>query len=104
MPVLEKVFQKSPFKKSFIIATLIIWNILFIPIILGLFKNNIDIEFRPNFYPPLIFAFIVSTLILLSKKIQNTILKKGKTFRDIKKFTILIFSISTLFLILQIIT
>lgn len=99
--MIKKYLDKLPYKKEYIIAAFVIWNLLFIPIFLEFARNSSDPNMGMKFLPPLIFAFLTTLVIIISKKIQKIILKNGKTFKDIKKDVFLILAISTIFLVLH---
>ncbi|GAB5473842.1 MAG: hypothetical protein Mars2KO_19410 [Maribacter sp.] len=100
--MIKKYFDKLPYKRSYVVAAFAIWNLLFIPVILEIFKNYDNPDFGVKWLPPLIFAFFTSVVVLISKRFRREILKEGKTFTDIRKDVFLISILMLVFLLLQV--
>lgn len=100
--MIKKYFDKLPYKKNYVIGAFVIWNLLFIPIIIEIFKNYDNPDFGWAGLPPITFAFITCLVILLSKDFQKRILKKGKDYKDIRKDVFLISILMLVFLTLQV--
>ena len=94
-------FDKLPYKKNYVLAAFIIWNLLFIPLIIELSQNYSNPDIGLKFLPPFIFAFLTCLIIILFKSARRKILKNGKTFNDIRKDAFLFLAISTAMLFLQ---
>lgn len=99
--MIKKYFDKLPYKRNYVIAAFVIWNLLFIPVILEIFKNYDNPDFGVKGLPPLIFAFFTSVVVLISKRFRREILKEGKTFTDIRKDVVLILTISLVLIVVQ---
>lgn len=99
--MLKTIFKNSPFKKKYIIAFVVVWNVLFIPSLIGIFNQGNQKDFRPNALPPLVFCFVVVLAIILSKKIRIETLKEGKNYRDLKNSVVLVLLILTFLLIVE---
>ena len=100
--MIKSYFNKLPYKKNYVIAAFVIWNLLFIPVIIEVFRNSTNPDFGVKMLPPLIFAFFTSIVVLISKRFRSQILKEGKTFIDIRKGVFLILAISLVFIMIQI--
>lgn len=93
--MIDKYFNKLPYKKKWVIFTFIIWNLLFIPVFIEFLKNVKDeVNINSKIIYPLAFAIISSLLLIFLKKIREVVLKKGKTFKDIQKDCFLILGVS----------
>lgn len=101
--MIKSFFEKLPYKKKWVIITLVIWNLLFIPVFIELIRN---FENEPNYsfemIFPLFFAFISAVLLLISSKFRHVVLKNSKTLKHIKKDILLILFLTSLFLILSV--
>lgn len=100
--MIKKYFDKLPYKKNYVIAAFVIWNLLFIPVIIEIFRNDTNPNIGAKMLPPLIFAFLTCVVVLISKKLRLQMLKEGKTLIDIRKDLFLILAISLVFILMQV--
>jgi len=100
--MIKSYFDKLPYKKNYVIAAFVIWNLLFIPVIIEVFRNSINPDFGVKMLPPLIYAFSTSVVVLISKRVRRQILKKDKALIDIRKGVFLILVISLVFIVIQV--
>lgn len=81
----------------YVVFAIVVWNLLFIPVFLELlvFSKN---EIPPTifYFPPIVFAFLASLVLIISSKVRYRILKEGKTIRDIKKDCFMMLGLSGL--------
>jgi hypothetical protein len=91
------VHQGIPIKWSAIIAAIVIWNALFIPLFLGQTHTNL----APNglMLMPLLAAFGFSIGVLMSPTLQRLILKPDRRVGEIRPLLLLLSCISGLLII-----
>ncbi|SDF39366.1 hypothetical protein SAMN05216464_11742 [Mucilaginibacter pineti] len=93
-------------KTSATIAIVAIWNILFLPDIIGLLKTGGKINPLHFFLgAKLALGFMVSlcAALIVSEPVRNLVLKEGRTFNDIKIFVYFLMLITTMMLVMYII-
>ncbi|MEL1245724.1 hypothetical protein AAEO56_15735 [Flavobacterium sp. DGU11] len=89
-----------PIKKSFGIAFIVMWNVLFIGSFATAFLNNRFEKLIPlAALPALGFLAAVAILLLVSPGFARIILKEGRTVKDIRKFLFFILFIATFMLV-----
>jgi hypothetical protein len=83
-----------PIKIPILLVAIVVWNLLFLSDRLELFKVNSNSFIGFGTVLALGLFFLFSILILISKRIQNFVLKPEKSFNDIKRSLYLILFIT----------